>query len=646
MPSVPASDGQQQRAPSVRAPRCAGRRQCGEIGEGPARELVDRDGLGGGERAHRVDEPPARAHRGGCRAQHGALRARPVSSTSLGRDAPARVGAAPQHAETAARRVEQHAVERSRRARPWHACRRRRRARPSRRPRRSVPRASTRIRAGVARRRRRRGRRRRMRSAIALALPPGAAARSSTRSPGCGSSAATTAWLAWSCGVPRPSRTAASAPTSPAWRSTSASRHERAARRRRRPPSRSSRSTSATVARNGFDAQGDRRRLRRRAPASRSRRRRRTRRRAVRTIQSGCDVRTPMAAIVAPGGPRPRWPGPRQRPQHAVDVAALRVGTTSTVSPTAACGGDADEAAGTRRGGARRAPPARASGSPASSTFASWKSSARCMRTVPYTSSVTSPRSRGCERDCGRAAPARGCARTRRPRCVPARRARARRAASAHGSLRRRTARARRLELGDRRQIDRCRATTTPTACAGLPLGLDLAQAAGVPSAVPSPAVVENAGRAAGEPWSRDRAEHLEPVPTRAQPRAGLRVAGLHDASELVRPGACGSRRNSSASSFSAYVGSPVCGARFRRRRRAAGARAAGRCRARRAGRAAVPAVSSGSIGVRRTAYTGPVSSPASMLHQARRRSRRRRRGSRARPARRRASAAAARSAR
>ena len=45
-------------------------------------------------------------------------------------------------------------------------------------------------------------------SAIAVTFPPGAAPTSSTRSPGCASTAATTAWLPWSCGVARPSRTA------------------------------------------------------------------------------------------------------------------------------------------------------------------------------------------------------------------------------------------------------------------------------------------------------------------------------------------------------------------------------------------------------------------------------------------------------
>ena len=52
-------------------------------------------------------------------------------------------------------------------------------------------------------------------SAIAVALPPGAAATSATRSPGSGASTLTTAWLPWSCGVARPSRTAASRPGSP-----------------------------------------------------------------------------------------------------------------------------------------------------------------------------------------------------------------------------------------------------------------------------------------------------------------------------------------------------------------------------------------------------------------------------------------------
>ena len=49
------------------------------------------------------------------------------------------------------------------------------------------------------------------RSAMAVALPPGAAARSAIRSPGSGASTLTMAWLPWSCGVARPSRTAVQA---------------------------------------------------------------------------------------------------------------------------------------------------------------------------------------------------------------------------------------------------------------------------------------------------------------------------------------------------------------------------------------------------------------------------------------------------
>ena len=72
----------------------------------------------------------------------------------------------------------------------------------------------------------------------------------------------------------------------------------------------------------------------------------------------------------------------------------MRVGTTSTVSATAACA-----ATPMRSWYAPRRSAARTSGSSFGIScfehFASWKSRARRMRTAPYTSSVTSPRSRG-----------------------------------------------------------------------------------------------------------------------------------------------------------------------------------------------------------------------------------------------------------
>ena len=279
-------------------------------------------GLRGRDRAHRVDEAAARPHGCGRGEEQLALERRRARVTSLGLDPPARVGTPPQHAEAAARRVEQHAVEGCR-ARRTGAGRRRRPAAIESQPEPAQRRGPARGLVPGSRRRRPRGRRRRMRSAIAPALPPGAAATSSTRSPGCGSSTATTAWLAWSCGVARPSRTAASAPMSPA-----AAQHERVGHERAPFDARARRRATPARPRRPSRADGFTRKVTRRASsvrrASRSRRRRRTCRRAARTIQSGCDVRTPMSATSSAGGHDHGGPARASARQHTVDEAARR----------------------------------------------------------------------------------------------------------------------------------------------------------------------------------------------------------------------------------------------------------------------------------------------------------------------------------
>ena len=103
---------EEERAAAVRDPRRGGRRQRGEVGEVLGGPLVDVDGLLVRERAHRVHEHAARAHELGRRREQLALQRRQLGDrTRL--QSPARVGStAQEHAEAAARRVEQHPVER------------------------------------------------------------------------------------------------------------------------------------------------------------------------------------------------------------------------------------------------------------------------------------------------------------------------------------------------------------------------------------------------------------------------------------------------------------------------------------------------------------------------------------------------------
>ena len=204
MPSVPRAYG------SSNAPRpCGARRPRGGVGRSELNrgrcsrgELVDAEGLLGGEGAHRVHEQPAGLHqrRGGeeqLALERGAL------LDHLGGEAPAGVGATAQHADAAStarraargRRCRGAAADGGRRPRRRGATAGRGAPRPrprggcGRRRGRARPRSPTGRRAPRWRWPCRRARRRRRRSA-----PPAPGARIST-----------TAWLPSSCGVARPS---------------------------------------------------------------------------------------------------------------------------------------------------------------------------------------------------------------------------------------------------------------------------------------------------------------------------------------------------------------------------------------------------------------------------------------------------------
>ena len=94
------------------------------------------------------------------------------------------------------------------------------------------------------------------------------------------------------------------------------------------------------------------------------------------------------------GGPRPRRPGPRERAEHTVHVAARARARRPPPFRRPPRAPGSRSAAGTAPSRSAARTSGSTSGIACFDTFASWKSSARCMRTVPYTSSVTNPRSR------------------------------------------------------------------------------------------------------------------------------------------------------------------------------------------------------------------------------------------------------------
>src|SRR5262245_23655540 len=108
----PGVGGEQDGAATVRPPRRHRPRRRGEVEEVGARPLVDTDRLLVREGANGVDEGAAGPDGTRRRAEELALQGCKLAHVRR-LDAPTRVGPAPQHAEAAARRVEQNAVERA-----------------------------------------------------------------------------------------------------------------------------------------------------------------------------------------------------------------------------------------------------------------------------------------------------------------------------------------------------------------------------------------------------------------------------------------------------------------------------------------------------------------------------------------------------
>ena len=131
MPSVPASEGSRSAPRPCRRHGAPAASERGEVRAARTPRTRRLRPSPRAERAHRVHEPAARPHGVAAAATSSSRCSAARSRTSLGRHPPARVGPAAQHAEAAARRVEQHTVERLRRA-PAVRGRRRRPARSHR----------------------------------------------------------------------------------------------------------------------------------------------------------------------------------------------------------------------------------------------------------------------------------------------------------------------------------------------------------------------------------------------------------------------------------------------------------------------------------------------------------------------------------
>ena len=488
------------------------------------------------------------------------------SSTACGLDAPARFRPAAQDPEAGARRVDA-APGRSSRSRngsarpsaatesttcelePRRGALRRVRAGP-----RATSTATTSPRSSIA-------------SASAVTLPPGAAPISSTRSPGWAPTAAATAWLPWSCGVARPSATAASRPGSPPPPTMSASGS--------RPP----RSTLAPAALElRFDRLGgdlpagspatSARPARSPAPARPGRRPAPRSAKSRATIQSGIEVRIPTERASSPVGERPRRPDLREPAQDRVDVPLgprrRPAPTAPTVSPTAACGGDAvDELVDTepQRGPHRRVEIVEVAVEQRLEQRV--EGSAPSQRPVDQVGRLR-PLARlqpgGCAGASGSStlAKAPSSTRTSTSRATIA-------AASAVGHTNDDRTAVTGAPRGERHRL--------------LPLGLHLV---GHEAAGPLRIGVHVA------------APDLEALAVHVDPGAGPRVPRPHDAGASSSAGAAGSSSNSSTVSFSAYVGSPVWGVGLGRRDRRAACAAGGRCRASTSRACSSPAVSVG----------------------------------------------------
>ena len=355
--------------------------------------------------------------------------------------------------------------------------------------------------------------------------------------PVAGRAATTTAWLAWSCGVARPSRRARAARRGRRCGAASSASGTSVPGSTSTPAAAARRSASSSVVRSGLTRSvtggGSLSSVERRD----ARRRRRTRRRSVCTIQSGCDVRTPIDSTSSPCGQRPRRPAARERAQHAVgEAASALASTTSTVSPTAACGGTPIEAAGyaPSRSAARTSGSSESSGrvATAASRWSTRPSHAhRAVHEIGDERAVARRRGRA-----GAAAAARGCARTRRLRCAAARRARARRGVSRVDS---------RGVVTRRRGLGRAAPRATRRASiARLPSGCT-SSSTSAPSAVPSTRVGRDQPRLdGGSPTAVARRHDLHALPptVTTRPGAGCRRARCGRA----RRRADGSSRNSS----------------------------------------------------------------------------------------------------
>ena len=326
------------------------------------------------------------------------------------------------------------------------------------------------------------------------------------------------------------------------------------------------------------------------------------------TIQSGCDVRVPIArdvvarrAAATAGRSAPASATHRSRSRGPAPARRRRS------RPTAACGEtpvNSWNAPSRKRGphvGVERVERPRRRPRP------SRKSSARRMRTVPYTSSVTNARSRGSSRLLAQQLGQRGCARTRRRRCARALRPRVARGLRPAASC---VGRGHAIDPRVGAQPGAPRRTRPSHAC----LRAAPRRARARPSAVHERAARRDRRRAPSVGRVGRRRARATPSPAGHRPASTRPGADCRRArAGRARPrAAAGSRRNSSTVSFSAYVGSPTCGTGRRAGDRRAAARRATRCRPRPSGRAARPRSRAGRSARARVAYTGPVSRPAS----------------------------------
>ena len=392
-----------------------------------------------------------------------------------------------------------------------------------------------------------------------------------------------------------------------------AARATRPARSRpRRRPRRRRRATrpraSAGVARIAIDAQRHRRRLVVELEGGDRVVRRRSRRTGSARSNRDATCGSPIDSMSSPAGNGHSGPSRANARSAPFTKPRARAGREvhRLARPPRAAG--SRRAVGTRRAAARRGPRARATSSGRDETFASRWSTARCMRTVPYTSSVTSPRSRALQGGFRATSRARGCARTRRLRCAAAPRARCdgpTAALSSTGYVP--------STCASRRAARRATRARPSRAC--LRAGPRRARARR--ATVPSAAVVAPSAPGASGPIGvgRARAPHLHALAVRRRTtRPGRGLPARDDAREILGfAGAHGSRRNSSTVELVGVRRLALPAAPASPSAPTATARRAAQCRRRRGGRAARPRSRRARSRVRVHANTGPVSRPASI---------------------------------